>query len=117
MIGRRWRRPPRECPPWCGGGHYCTAQFGYPSGEHRSEPRTWRLAWGVMVLTRVQRLGTPGRLEVRMQVDLSGAEPVAHDQAAAVVVEVDQAVRSALLAAGWLDAAQPEYVALPGGSR
>ncbi len=94
------RHPPRECPGWCAGGHLCTAQYGYPGGEHRSHPVSVRTSYGVVVCTRVQSIGGRGRLEIRLQVDLSGPDSVAQAQAVLVANEVDRAVRSALAAAG-----------------
>jgi hypothetical protein len=92
-------RPPRDCPIWCAGGHLCTAQYGYPAGEHRSHPISVRTSYGVMVCTRVQSIGGRGRLEIRLQVDLSRQEGLAEAQAVQVANEVDMAVRSALAAA------------------
>ena len=115
-TGRRWRRPPRVCPPWCPGDHRCTARHGYPSGEHRSEPLRVETSWGVLVATRVQALGDMGsRLEVRLQVRLAAAEEVAHHQAAEVASEIDTAVRAALATAGWLDVDQ-NFDALTAGN-
>ena len=118
QAGRRWRRPPRECPDWCGAGHLCSAQHGYPAGEHRSEPLTVRTAYGVMVVTRVLTIGGRGRLELRLQVDLDADEALATAQAVRVAEEVDEAVRVALAtAAGWVDGAELELLGLPGGGR
>ncbi len=117
ITGRSWRRPARVCPAWCGGGHYCTAQHGYPSGQHRSAPRTIRTGYGTLILTRVQGMGEPSRLEARLVVHLAAAEPVAHAQAEGVTREVHAAVQLALLAAEVTDAEQPVPAALPGGRR
>ncbi|TMM38114.1 MAG: hypothetical protein E6F99_10565 [Actinobacteria bacterium] len=90
------QRPPRDCPAWCAGGHLCTAQYGYPGGEHRSHPITVRTGYGVLVCTRVQNRAGRGRLEIRLQVDLSRNEVRAGAQAVLVAEEVDAAVRRAL---------------------
>jgi hypothetical protein len=118
-TGRRWRRPPRQCPDWCGGGHLCTAQHGYPTGEHRSLPLRVVTAWGVLVATRVQSItDTASRLEVRLQVGLSADEQFATVEAVRVAEEVDQAVRVALAtAAGWVDVGQLDFLRLPGSGR
>lgn len=123
-TGRRWRRPPRTCPDWCGSRHgrehLCTARYGYPSGEHRSPPLRVVTSWGVLVATRVQGISDPAsRLEVRLQVDLAHDEQLAHAQAAQVAAEVDLAVQCALTsaAAGWLDVDELDLLGLPGGDR
>jgi hypothetical protein len=89
-------RQPEECPPWCAGGHRCTARYGYRDGEHRSNPVTVRTPYGVMVCTRVQNVVGRARLELRLQVDLSNREARAEAQAVRVATEVDAAVRRAL---------------------
>jgi hypothetical protein len=88
-----------HCPPWCGGGHLCTARYGYPRGEHRSEPITVRTPYGVVVCSRVQSISGRGRLEIRLQVDLDPDERRAGVQAVQVAEDVDQAVRVALVTA------------------
>lgn len=114
VSGRHWIRPERECPAWCGGGHHCTARHDYPSGEHRSRPLTVARRWGAMVVTRVLAIGGRGRLEIRLQVNLAASETVAHGQAAQVAEEIDLAVQSALLTAGWLDIDEPYLLGLAG---
>jgi hypothetical protein len=104
----RWRRAPWECPDWCGGANFCTAQHRYPAGEHRSEPLRVELTWGVLVATRAQGPTAPSRLEVRLQVALSDGEREAHAQAAAVAHEIDIAIQAAILSAGWIDVNEPD---------
>lgn len=118
-TGRRWRRPPRECPDWCARGHACTAQHDYPSGEHRSTPLRVETSWGVLVATRVQGITDPAsRLEVRLQVALAVDEPRAHVEAVRVAEEIDTAVRVALATAvAWVDVAELDLLALPRGDR
>jgi hypothetical protein len=84
------------CPPWCAGGHRCTARFGYPRGEHRSRPVTVRTGYGVVVCTRVQNVDGRGRLEIRLEVDLPSEESLAEVRAVQVANGVDRAVRYAL---------------------
>jgi hypothetical protein len=96
----------------------CTAQHGYPGGEHRSEPVTVRTAYGVMVVTRVLNLAGRGRLELRLQVDLDQDERLAEVQAVRVAEEVDRAARLALATApGWVDAVELHLLGLPGSER
>jgi hypothetical protein len=93
-TGRRWRRPARECPWWCAGGHQCTAQHGYPSGEHRSTPEAWTTTYGRLVATRVETIDGRGRLELRGVVRLPVDEADAHEQAARLAIEVDLTIRA-----------------------
>jgi len=55
-----------------------------------------RTGYGVLVCTRVQNRAGRGRLEIRLQVDLSRNEVRAGAQAVLVAEEVDAAVRRAL---------------------
>ncbi len=118
LTGWRWKRPPRECPDWCAQDHTCTVrpvrglgqdgtghQLPGPMSEHRSPPSTWRRTWGGLTATRVQRLQESPRLEVRVQVRLSGESanlalaqsinvPLVIEQAiSTVMVELDAAAR------------------------
>jgi hypothetical protein len=118
LTGRRFHRRPQECPDWCARGHACTAQYGYPKGEHRSPPITVRTSYGVIVCTRVQSVSGRGRLELRLQVDLSADEHLASVQAVRVAEEIDTAVRTALATAeGWLDVTELDMRGLPGPDR
>jgi hypothetical protein len=119
MRRSRGRRgPDRECPRWCARGHACTAQHGYPGGEHRSAPVTVRTPYGTLVATRVANLACRGRLELRLQVDLAANERFAEAQAVRIGEEVDRAVRRALATApAWVDAVELDLSAVPGGRR
>jgi hypothetical protein len=95
-MGQRWKRSPRDCPPWCAKDHTCTAKDDYPSGQHRSRPVTIRAVYGTLVCTRVQSLGGRGRMEIRLTADLSGEDRVAHWQAQHLAAGVDLTVRAVL---------------------
>lgn len=97
ITGRQWRRPPRQCPWWCARDHQCTAQHGYPSGEHRSDPQVWNTPYGRLIATRVERLDGAGRLEIRASVRLPHDEARAHEQASTLAVEVDLAIRAVMV--------------------
>jgi hypothetical protein len=90
------QRTGRRCPPWCAGGHRCTAQYGYQAGEHRSRPISVQTSYGLVICTRVQSLGGRSRLEIRLEVDLASQEQLAEAQAVKVADEVDRAVVGAL---------------------
>jgi hypothetical protein len=96
VTGRSWRRRRQECPWWCAGGHLCTARLGYPSGEHRSEPLSWRTGYGVLVVTRVQTVAGAPHLEMRASVRLSTDEDVARWQGQHLPVGVDLTIRAVL---------------------
>lgn len=97
VAGRRWRRPARQCPGWCAGGHHCTAQHGYPGGEHRSPVTTWAPPYGALIATRVQRIDGPPRLELRVQVNLDDHDDgLALAQGMHTPIVVDLAVRTVL---------------------
>lgn len=107
LTGRRWRRPPRRCPEWCAQDHQCTAGYGYPSGEHRSDPlqlfehhplegRRGRPRYGTLVATRIEDRHGRGRLEVRANVRLAGDAELARHQAQQLAVRIDAAIRDAL---------------------
>jgi hypothetical protein len=95
FTGRRWRRPPKDCPEWCAGDHQCTARLGYPSGQHRSDPVTWSTPYGALVATRVLRTAS-GRqqLEVRTVVDLHPDEQVARGEAQHLIAGIDLVIRA-----------------------
>lgn len=96
ITGRQWRRPPRTCPDWCARDHQCTAQAGYPAGEHRSDPLRWRTRYGILVATRIERLGGVGHLEVRTGVRLPPDLELARRQAQQLTVRIDLAIRDVL---------------------
>lgn len=96
MTGRHWRRPARACPGWCAGGHQCTAQHGYASGEHRSPPTTWLTPYGYLIATRVARPGDPERVELRLSVRLDADPRTALAAGAHLPIVVDLAVRTLL---------------------
>jgi hypothetical protein len=94
VTGRRWRRPPRECPPWCAADHRCTARLGYPSGEHRSEPITWRTPYGLLIATRVETIQGTGHLDLRATVRLPDNDEAARGQAQLLPVGIDLTIRA-----------------------
>ena len=85
VAGRRWRRPPVECPTWCGRGHLCTAQHGYPSGQHRSAPATFGTGYGSIVASRVATADGTNLAELRVTVTLPREEHAAGQLAQAVL--------------------------------
>lgn len=96
-TGRRWRRPARRCPVWCAAGHHCTAQHGYPSGEHRSVTATLREPFGCVVASRVQGLAGPTQVEMTVRVSLAGEEATAVRQGVGVPMVVAEAITAYLL--------------------
>ena len=84
-TGRRWRRAPVDCPTWCGRGHLCTAQHGYPSGQHRSTPAAFGTGYGSLVATRVATVDGTHRVELRVTVTLPRDEHTAGQLAQAVL--------------------------------
>lgn len=95
-TGWHWRRPARTCPWWCAGGHQCTAQHGYTSGEHRSAPMAWRTRYGRLVATRTEQASGGGWLDIHVSVSLAADQDAAHKQASRLTTDVDTAIRSAL---------------------
>jgi hypothetical protein len=85
VAGRRWRRRPVDCPTWCGRGHLCTAQHGYPSGQHRSAPAVFGTGYGSLVASRVATVDCTNRVELRLTVTLPRDEPTAGQLAQAVL--------------------------------
>ncbi len=100
VTGRRWRRPARECPPWCAGNeagnHTCTARHGYPSGEHRSPITTWSPEYGKLIATRVQGIDGRARLELRLVIRLDADGNRALAQGIHLPIAVNLAVRATL---------------------
>ena len=97
ISGRRWRRPSRLCPPWCAQDHTCTAQFGYPTGEHRSPVTTWRTPYGVLIATRVEGIDGRARIELRAQVRVdSGDDELALRQGVYMPIAVDLTIKTVL---------------------
>ena len=84
-TGRRWRRAPVDCPAWCGRGHLCSAQHGYPSGQHRSTPAVFGTGYGSLVATRIATVDGTNRVELRVTVTLPGDEYTAGQLAQAVL--------------------------------
>jgi hypothetical protein len=70
----KWKRRPRQCPPWCAKSHHCSAQHGYPSGQHRSEPAAWNLSYGRLVATRVASFDGRHQLELRAALNLPAGD-------------------------------------------
>jgi len=96
VNGRRWRRPKRECPPWCAQNHTCTARSGYPSGEHRSPITTRTHRWGRSTATRVQHVEGRAWLSSNISVELSSDPLLAAAQAGFVHLAVEHAVSATL---------------------
>jgi hypothetical protein len=92
----QWRRPARTCPTWCARDHRCTAQRGYPSGEHRSAPHTYRAGYGALVATRVQTITGQSRLDLRLTVRLDRDDQVAAHQARLLLAGIDLTIRAIL---------------------
>jgi hypothetical protein len=84
-TGRRWRRAPVECPAWCGRGHLCSAQHGYPSGQHRPAPAVFGTGYGSLVASRVATGDGTNRVELRLTVSLPRDEQAAGQLAQAVL--------------------------------
>lgn len=99
VTGRRWSRPKRVCPDFCEKDHRCTAQHGYPSGEHRSMDETERAAWGSATYTRVETIDGVASLEIRLRVKLSSVRPIAKLQALFYRIVLSRAVAPAHLVA------------------
>ena len=85
VAGRRWRRTTVDCPAWCGGGHLCTAQHGYPSGQHRSTPAAFGTGYGSLVATRIATVEGTNRVELRVTVTLPRDDQTAGQLAQAVL--------------------------------
>jgi hypothetical protein len=90
-TGRRWKRPPPECPSWCAGGHHCSASFRR-DGQHRSLPFTWPRPYGGIVITRTEG-ATSAVLELRAVVRLDGQR-----HAELITTGVDMTIRAVLAA-------------------
>lgn len=59
-------------PPWCAGGHHCTAAFG---GEHASVQEVWAFGSMRLYARRHQRYGRrTGTVELRFEVPLPDAD-------------------------------------------
>jgi hypothetical protein len=99
VTGRRWTRPKRVCPDFCARDHTCTAQHGYPSGEHRSPNRTDRADWGAATYTRVEHIDGTASLEIRLRVKLSPVRALATIQALFYRTVLGHAVNPAALVA------------------
>lgn len=109
VTGRRWTRPARRCPDFCERDHTCTAQHGYPSGEHRGPNETERAAWGSATYTRVETIDGAASLEIRLRVKLSPVRPLAKVQALFYRIVLSRAVTPAHLVA-----IEQSRLALPG---
>jgi len=96
ITGRRWHRPELVCPPWCAGDHQCTAQHGYPGGEHNSGPMSWNTRYGRLTAARSERITGDGWLDIRAVVRLADDVTTAQRQASRLAVDVDLAIRSVL---------------------
>jgi hypothetical protein len=96
VTGRKWKRPPRECPSWCARDHRCTAQHGYPSGEHRSPANTWTPTYGRMVAARTRTIDGTEQLELTTRVTLSSDGNTALAQGINVPLVVSAAIQTCL---------------------
>lgn len=97
VTGRKWKRPARECPPWCAGDHRCTAQHGYPAGEHRSPASTWTAGYGRMVAARTRRIDGTEQLELTVRVTLSADGNTALAQGINLPLVINEAIRACLV--------------------
>jgi hypothetical protein len=84
-TGWRWRPAAMECPVWCGRGHLCTAQHGYPSGQHRSAPAVFGTGYGSLIASRVATVEGTHHIELRVTVTLPRDEHAAGQLAQAVL--------------------------------
>lgn len=96
ITGRKWKRPARECPSWCARDHRCTAQHGYPSGEHRSPASTWSPGYGRMVAARTRHINGTEQLELTTRVTLSDDGNTALAQGINLPLVVNEAIRTCL---------------------
>lgn len=97
------------CPPWCAGGHHCTAAGG---GEHRSEPQVWVTGYGALIATRVQRANGADWLETRQVIRLRPDVEIARDQAKLLLLGMHLTVLDVL--AGKLGRVRQAYRRLTG---
>jgi hypothetical protein len=84
------RRAEILCPDWCS-PHRCTAAARVPGAEHRSDPITWRTAYGFYIVSLVQTVRGRVSVELRADVVLDAADP--RGRAQRLAVGVDRAVR------------------------
>jgi len=88
----------RRCPHWCAADHQCTAKQGSPAGVHRSDPIRWTCAYGSLVVVRNQDLSGRDWLELHAHARLGELDLSTQEQASRLAVEVDLAIRRAVLA-------------------
>lgn len=101
-TGMHWRRPARECADWCRKDHSCTAQHGYPAGEHRSRTALWTPPYGHLHTTRVQTMQGQDFLNLGVSVRLHPDVQVAMAQFTFLPIAVDLAIRNTLDELAWL---------------
>lgn len=100
ITGIRWRRPARRCPDWCARGHECTAQHGYPSGQHRSTPAVWETSYGKLVALRIAGLDQAQALELRTVVSLPDAsDSIADTYAQQILTAIHLAITAIMTGA------------------
>ncbi len=98
ITGVRWRRPARRCPAWCARGHHCTAQHGYPSGQHRSEPAVWETSYGKLIALRIAGLDQSQAVELRPVVSLPDASDAVADRYAQQILTAVHLAITAVIA-------------------
>lgn len=84
-------------PDWCAQDHQCTVTETNPVGQHRSPPMRWNTAYGCLVAVRVQTLDGRHWMELRAHARLSKTDLTTQEQASRLAVEVDLAIRRAVL--------------------
>lgn len=94
--GMEWRRPARICPTWCRKDHACSANTGYPSGEHRSPTKLWTPEYGQLRATRIRSVTGEDRLELAATVTLHGDPRIALLQGLHLPGVVDMAIKATL---------------------
>jgi hypothetical protein len=97
VTGRRWKRPPPQCPEWCARGHRCSAREGNPAGEHRGLPLELRSVYSRMHATRITDVEGRNEMEVVVRVSLAPGEELAIRQGGAVATAIALAVRTTLV--------------------
>jgi hypothetical protein len=95
-TGLKWKRPQRECPPWCARDHRCTAQHGYPSGEHRSPGDIWRQDYGRILATRTLNQAGRTDLDLTIRIRLADDGNTALAQSINLPLVVNEAIRTCL---------------------
>jgi hypothetical protein len=84
-------------PEWCAQDHQCTVTNKNQSGQHRSPPMRWNTSYGSLVAVRVQDLDGRHWMELRAHARLGKTDLTTQEQASRLAVEVDLAIRRAVL--------------------